>query len=158
MHILRKLLKVIIGFAIAIPLLIVVLVTTVGVLGTLLGRAVVALKLACFSLAGYALYRLAKYAFAPPPKAKPASIRELPELRYASRRKHGAPAARNSWSSPFAVAGRASTRAPERKKPVEFVILRAKSPSSRGGTRTHDPGIMSANHRITAHKLSSLRL
>lgn len=78
MRILWKLLKVIIGLAIAIPLLIVVLVTTLGVLGTLLGLAIVALKLACLGLAGYGLYRLGRYVFAPAPKAMPASVRELP--------------------------------------------------------------------------------
>lgn len=78
MRILWKLLKVIIGLAIAIPLLIIVLVTTVGILGTLLGLSILALKLACVGLAGYGLYQLAKYVFAPAPKAKPASVRELP--------------------------------------------------------------------------------
>ena len=78
MRILWKLLKVIIGLAIAIPLLIVVLVTTVGILGTLLGLAILALKLAFLGLAGYGLVRLLQYVLAPTPKAKPASVRELP--------------------------------------------------------------------------------
>lgn len=78
MRILWKLLKVIIGLAIAIPLLIVVLVTTLGVLGTLLGLAIVALKLACLGLVGYGLYRAVRYVFAPTPKAVPAGVRELP--------------------------------------------------------------------------------
>jgi hypothetical protein len=78
MRILWKLLKVIIGLAIAIPLIIVTLVTTVGILGALLGFAIVALKLACLGLAGYGLFRLAKYIFGPAPKAEPARVRELP--------------------------------------------------------------------------------
>lgn len=82
MRILWKLLKVIIGLAIAIPLLIVVLVTTLGVLGTVLEFAIVALKLACFGFVGYGLFRLARYVFGAAPKAKPkaqaASMRELP--------------------------------------------------------------------------------
>src|ERR1700674_4015494 len=80
MRILWKLLKVIIGLAIAIPLFIVVFATTLGVLGTLLGLAIVALKLACLGLAGYGLYRLASYVFAPAlaPNAKPSAVRELP--------------------------------------------------------------------------------
>src|ERR1043166_5349387 len=78
MRILWNLLKVIIGLAIAIPLLIVVLVTTLGVLGTLLGLAIAALRLVCLGLAGYGLYRLARYVFAPAPQAKPVGVRELP--------------------------------------------------------------------------------
>jgi hypothetical protein len=78
MRILWKLLKVIIGLAIAIPLLIVVLVTTLGVLGTLLGLAIVALKLACLGVAGYGLFRLGRYVIAPAPKATPVAMRELP--------------------------------------------------------------------------------
>lgn len=78
MRILWKLLKVIIGLAIAIPLFIVVLVTALGVLGALLGVAIVALKLACLGLAGYGLFRLARYVLAPAPKANPVAMRELP--------------------------------------------------------------------------------
>jgi hypothetical protein len=81
MRILWKLLKVIIGLAIAIPLFIIVLVTTVGVLGTLLGLAILALKLACLAFAGYGLYRLGRFVFAPTPTATPAGVRELPEAR-----------------------------------------------------------------------------
>jgi hypothetical protein len=78
MRILWKLLKVIIGLAIAIPLLIVVLVSTVGILGALLGLAILALKLAFLGFAGYGLYRVAKYVFAPTPRTQPASVHELP--------------------------------------------------------------------------------
>jgi hypothetical protein len=78
MRILWKLLKVVIALAIAIPLFVVVLVTTLGVLGTLLGLAIATLKLACLGLAGYGLYRLARYVFMPPPKAKPVGVSELP--------------------------------------------------------------------------------
>jgi hypothetical protein len=54
MRILWKLLKVIIGLAIAIPLLVIALVVTLGILGTLFGLAIVALKLALLGLAGSA--------------------------------------------------------------------------------------------------------
>ena len=78
MRILWTLAKVIIGLAIAIPLGIVVLVIALGVLGTLLGLAVLALKLACVALVGYGLFRAARYFFAPSrtPTAQP--VRELP--------------------------------------------------------------------------------
>jgi hypothetical protein len=78
MRILWTLLKIIIGLAIAIPLLVVVLVTTLGVLATLFGLAILALKLACLGLAGYGLFRLARYALAPAPKAERPVVGELP--------------------------------------------------------------------------------
>src|ERR1041384_599614 len=78
MRILWKLLKVIVGLAIAIPLIVVVLVGTLGVLGTLFGLAIVALKLVCIGLAGYGLFRLARYVFGSVPKATPPVVRELP--------------------------------------------------------------------------------
>jgi hypothetical protein len=78
MRILWTLLKVIIGLAVAIPLFIVVSVTILGVLGTLLGLAIVALKLAFLGLAGYTLFRLARALIAPAPKAAPISVAELP--------------------------------------------------------------------------------
>jgi hypothetical protein len=78
MRILWKLLKVVIGLAIAIPLFIVVLVTTLGVLGAVLGLAILALKLACLGLAGYGLFRLARYFLAPSQTPEPPAVRELP--------------------------------------------------------------------------------
>lgn len=78
MRILWKLLKVIIGLAIAIPLVIVVLVTTVGILGAVLGIAIAALKLACLGLAAYGLYRVARFFLAPAPKPRPVAARQLP--------------------------------------------------------------------------------
>lgn len=78
MRILWTLLKVIVGLAIAIPLGIVTLVFAMGVLGSLLGLAVMMLRLACLGFVGYGLYRVARFFFAP--AATPASppIRELP--------------------------------------------------------------------------------
>jgi len=78
MRILWKLLKVIVGLAIAIPLLMLVFVTTLGVVGGVLGLAIVALKLACLALVGYGVARLVQHVFALAPKAKPATVRELP--------------------------------------------------------------------------------
>jgi hypothetical protein len=78
MRILWTLLKVIIGLAIAIPLGIVALVMAVGILGGLLGLAVLALKLACVAFVGYGLFRVARYFFAPAPKPQAYLLRELP--------------------------------------------------------------------------------
>jgi hypothetical protein len=74
MRILWTLIKVMIGLAIAIPLGIVAL----GVIGGLIGLAVVALKLACVAFVGYGLYRVARHLFAPAPKPTTQSYRELP--------------------------------------------------------------------------------
>ena len=78
MRILWTLFKVIIGLAIAIPLGIVVLGLTLGLLGGLIGLAVVALKLACLGLVGYGLFRVARFFFAPAAKPAYQPVRELP--------------------------------------------------------------------------------
>lgn len=76
MRVLWTLFKIIIGLAIAIPVGILVLALTAGVVGTLIGLAIVALKLACIGFVGYGLYRLARRLFAPAPAAP--EVRELP--------------------------------------------------------------------------------
>jgi hypothetical protein len=82
MRILWTLLKVIVGLAIAIPVGLLALALTMGLVGTLVGLAVVALKLACIAFVGYGLYRVARFFFAPraTPMATPMAtpIRELP--------------------------------------------------------------------------------
>ncbi len=78
MRILWTLMKVIIGLAIAIPLGIVALVITVGILGGLLGLAVIALKLACVALVGVGLFRVARYFLGGSSAPKAKVIRELP--------------------------------------------------------------------------------
>jgi hypothetical protein len=80
MRILWTILKVIIGLAIAIPVGIMVLALAFGILGTLFGLAVLALKLACVALVGYGVFRVARHMFgsARKPVAPP-----IPELRSA---------------------------------------------------------------------------
>ena len=78
MRILWTMLKVIIGLAIAIPLGIVALALVLGVLGSLLGLAVLALKLACVALVGYGLFRVARFFFAPAAKPTTPPVHELP--------------------------------------------------------------------------------
>src|SRR5262245_15697195 len=75
MRFLWTMFKVIIGLAIAIPLGILALALTLGVLGTLVGLAILAIKLLCLGFVGYGLYRVARALFAPAPK--PAAPREL---------------------------------------------------------------------------------
>ena len=58
MRMLWTLLKIVIGLAIAIPVGIVVLALTLGVLGTLFGLALLTLKPACVALVGYGAFRI----------------------------------------------------------------------------------------------------
>ncbi len=78
MRILWTLLKVIIGLAIAVPLGIVALVFALGILGSLLGLAILVLKFAVLGLVGYGLFRAMRYLFAPAAKSTPGPARELP--------------------------------------------------------------------------------
>lgn len=78
MRILWTMFKVIIGLAIAIPVGILALALTVGVVGTMLGLAILALKLMCVGFVGYGLFRVARAIFAPAPKV--AMPRELPHV------------------------------------------------------------------------------
>jgi hypothetical protein len=77
MRVLWTLAKIIIGLAVAIPLGIVVLVVALGVLGTLLGLAVLTLKLACVALIGYGLFRVARSFFATRSRPAEQTVREL---------------------------------------------------------------------------------
>ena len=71
------LLKIVLGLAIAVPLGVVALALTLGLLGTLVGLAIVVLKLACMGLIGYGVYRVARLAFGPSRTTRP-PVRELP--------------------------------------------------------------------------------
>ena len=78
MRILWSLLKVIVGLAIAIPLGIVALALSIGILGGLLGLAILAIKLVCVGFIGYGLFRVARslLGLSPAPAAQP--VRQLP--------------------------------------------------------------------------------
>lgn len=58
MKVLWTLLKVVIALVVAIPVSIIVLATALGILGALVGIAVLALKLVVFGLVGWAAFRL----------------------------------------------------------------------------------------------------
>jgi hypothetical protein len=79
MRVLWMLIKIIVGLAIAIPLGVLALALTLGLVGTLVGIAILVLKLACVGLLGYGLYRVARLAFGPS-KPPPAPVRELPPV------------------------------------------------------------------------------
>ncbi len=72
--------KIIVGFAIAIPVGILLLALTFGVLGALIGLATMALKFAVIAVVGYGLFRLARSMIAPTPKPAVPEIRELPPV------------------------------------------------------------------------------
>ena len=76
MRVLWTLLKVIIGLAVAIPVALLALALTVGLVGTVFALLVIAIKLAIVGVIGYGVYRLARALFAPSPR--PAPIREFP--------------------------------------------------------------------------------
>jgi hypothetical protein len=78
MRILWTLLKVSLGLAIAIPLAIVALVVSLGVLGALLGLALMTLKLVCVAFIGYALFRLVQSFVAPSRNTQTARVHALP--------------------------------------------------------------------------------
>ena len=83
MRILWTLIKVIIGLAIAIPLGIVALGVTIGVVGVVLGLAILALKLACVGFVGYGLYRLVRHLVAPEPApVRPVASLPMPDPYY----------------------------------------------------------------------------
>jgi hypothetical protein len=77
MRILWTLFKVILGLAIAIPVGILALALMAGVVGTLVGLAIMTLKLACIGLVGYGLFRIAGMFFAPRKVSRPAPMREI---------------------------------------------------------------------------------
>ena len=77
MRILWTLFKVILGLAIAIPLGIFALALMAGVVGTLVGLAILTLKLACVALVGYGLFRVARFVFAPGAKTSSPPVREI---------------------------------------------------------------------------------
>jgi hypothetical protein len=58
MKVLWTLLKIVIGLVLVIPISIIVLATALGILGALVGIAILALKLAVFGLVGWGVFRL----------------------------------------------------------------------------------------------------
>jgi hypothetical protein len=82
MRILWKLLKVMIGIAIAVPVGLVLLALAFGVLGTVVGIAILLAKLACLGLVSYGVYRVARFFMSSGPRTTSPPVtpamRELP--------------------------------------------------------------------------------
>ena len=90
MRIIWTLLKVIIGLAIAIPLAIFVFAATIGILGAMVGLAIVALKFAIFALIAIGAFTLVSRLFrgssaSDRPTAKPLSAPADPHYDAAMR-------------------------------------------------------------------------
>ena len=77
MRIFWTLIKIIVGLAIAIPIGILALALTGALVGTLVGFAFLALRLACIGLIGYGIYRGARLLFGSRKPAVP-PIQQLP--------------------------------------------------------------------------------
>ena len=81
MKVLWTLLKVVVTLVVAIPLSIIVLATALGILGALVGVAVLVLKLAVFGFAGWVAFRLiARLVRGPSRDRRKGAIAELPPV------------------------------------------------------------------------------
>jgi hypothetical protein len=79
MKVLWTLLKVVIGLLVAIPVSIIVLATALGILGALVGVAILMLKLVVYGLVGWAAFRLiARLLRGPSSDRRKRVIAELP--------------------------------------------------------------------------------
>ena len=78
MRILWTFAKLVIGLALLVPLGIIVAAAAFGILGMLIGLAVLVLKLAVVGLVGYALLKVVRHLFAPAPQ-RPV-IHDLPPV------------------------------------------------------------------------------
>lgn len=74
MKVLWTFIKVVVALAVAIPLSIIVLGTALGILGALIGLAVVALKIAVLAFIGIAAFRLIARLLVGPTRREPKSI------------------------------------------------------------------------------------
>lgn len=77
MKLLWTLLKVVLGIALVVPVAIIVLATALGILGALVGLAVMALKLAVVGLIAWGAFRLTVRLFGGRKRAEPIDLREL---------------------------------------------------------------------------------
>ena len=81
MRMLWRLAKIVIALALTIPLSIIVLATALGILGALVGIAILVLKLAVVGLVGWGMFRLVTSLLrGSKPTPQPQEIRELPPV------------------------------------------------------------------------------
>ena len=80
MRIFWTLLKMVVALAVAIPVGLLVLALTVGLVSTLMGLTVLAAKLAVMGLIGYGAYRVGRALLGSSRKPTAAPVRELPQV------------------------------------------------------------------------------
>ena len=80
MRVIWTLLKIVIGLALVIPISIIVLATALGILGALIGVAILSLKVAVLAVIGYGMFRLLARLLGGPAKSKPQTIESLPPV------------------------------------------------------------------------------
>jgi hypothetical protein len=81
MRMLWAFLKIVLALALAIPLSIILLATALGILGALLGVAILALKVAVFGLVGWGVFRLIKRLLGSPTNGEPRrAMKQLPPV------------------------------------------------------------------------------
>ena len=80
MRLLWTFVKVVFVLAVAIPLSIIMLAAALGILGALVGIAILALKVAFFAFVGWGVFRLVARMFGGPAKTSAARISELPPV------------------------------------------------------------------------------
>lgn len=80
MRVIWTLLKIVIALALVIPLSIIVLATALGILGALIGVAILSLKVAVLALIGYGMFRLVARLLGGPAKNTPKPIGSLPPV------------------------------------------------------------------------------
>jgi hypothetical protein len=74
------LLKVVIALALVIPISIIVLATALGILGALIGVAILSLKVAVLALIGWGMFRLVARLLGGPTRSTPQKIESLPPV------------------------------------------------------------------------------
>lgn len=79
MRIIWTLFKIVIALALVIPISIIVLATALGILGALIGVAILSLKVAVLALIGYGMFRLVARLLGGP-KNTPKPIESLPPV------------------------------------------------------------------------------
>ena len=80
MKLLWNFFKVVIVLALAIPISIIVLATALGILGALVGFAILALKLAVIALVGWGVFRVITHILGGPTKGEKRTVQQLPPV------------------------------------------------------------------------------
>ena len=80
MRVIWTLFKVIIALALIVPISIIALATALGILGALIGVAILSLKIGVLALIGYGAFRLVAHFFGGATKSTPRRVETLPPV------------------------------------------------------------------------------